>query len=195
MTDGVCDVEKCQRETYMGWRPLTTAEGRQVCKYHWSKHKNSTSNFNLFDAFGFERPVRESEAQPEVKLAKQPELCICGEKPLPGHRFCKKCAAKRERERKREYYHRKRDDELLCRLGVSDFEENIPRCKDCGDERLPGYSYCQKCGQYRRQKSNCERQRRYKKSIVCRMVNRNGFGLQKSPFLGSKTRKKFSEFE
>jgi len=160
MVYGICDIPKCGKETYMGWRPLTERIGRQVCKRHWDRHKNKNDRFNLFDTFGFRKPpILLLKAKPE----KQPERCACGEVLQPGHRLCKECAAERGRQRKREYYHQKRDDEFIRRLGGSDIEEKILRCKDCGKERLPGRSYCQKCGQRHSRKSNRERQRRYRK--------------------------------
>ena len=143
----------------MGWRPLTVVKGRQICMYHWNRHCNKSSDFNLFEVFGFEKPKPLLKAKPE----KQSERCACGEELQPGHRLCKKCAAERERQRKREYYHQKRDDEFIRRLGGPDIEEKSPRCKDCGKERLPGRSYCQKCGQWHSRMSNRERQRRYRK--------------------------------
>lgn len=166
MAYGICDVPKCGRESYMGWRPLTVAKGRQICTHHWNRHCNKSSNFNLFDVFGFERP----KPLPKAESEEQSRLCLCGEELLPGHRLCKKCGEERERQRKREYYHKKRDDEFIRRLGGSDIEENIPLCKDCGKERLSGHSYCQKCSQWHSRKSNRERQRRYRKNIVRRIV-------------------------
>ena len=159
MADGICDVPKCRRQTYMGWRPLSEKIGHQICEHHWDRHKNKNDKFNLFDVFGFKRP--QTKTRPvNVKLT---EHCACGRELQLGRRLCRSCAIEREKERKREYYHRsktKKSPEIISL-----------RCRECGGQRLPGHSYCRKCGQRRRQKSNRERQRRhYKKITVSEMA-------------------------
>ena len=52
----------------MGWRPLTERLGKQICEYHWLRHKDPQDSFDLFDAFGFRKIVRASD---ELGVSKQ----------------------------------------------------------------------------------------------------------------------------
>lgn len=151
MAYGLCDVQQCESETYMGWRPLTERTGRKVCEFHWQGHKSG--RFDLYDAFGFKRPLAKTKP---VKLI---EYCECGRELEPGHRLCPSCAAEREKERKREYYHQSKEEKSLKVIKL--------RCKECVSEREPGHRYCRKCAERRGRKSNRERQRRhYKKTTI-----------------------------
>jgi len=169
MAYGICDVKECQRKTYMGWRPLTERIGRQVCKRHWDRHKNKNDRFNLFDALGFPEsaklPTENKDFihQRGAKPEKRPRLCVCGEELQPGHRLCKKCAAERERQRKREYQRKKRVGKAQYLTDDSVIEKDAIRCEGCGKERPPGHTYCEKCAERQKRKSNRERQRKYRK--------------------------------
>ena len=57
MCNGLCDVKGCNKATYMCWRPLTERISRQICEYHWLKHKDETDSFDLFDEFKFRRAL------------------------------------------------------------------------------------------------------------------------------------------
>ena len=111
-----CDVTGCSEQTFMGWRPLTERIGRKVCEYHWRRHKDENDSFDLFEAFGFERPV----GMTKPTLAKQTSSCKvldfrrlcpdCGQPRESGHRYCSKCSKRRKAEsnRKRQQRHYKR---------------------------------------------------------------------------------------
>jgi len=90
--DGLCDVEGCGKATYMGWRPLTESRGRQICEEHWLRHKDPQDSFDLFETFGFRRPVwiRKPIAKKNVPR------CACGRKRLPGHKFCAVCTERKK---------------------------------------------------------------------------------------------------
>ena len=45
MAYGFCDIPGCEELTYMGWRPLTEAIGRQICEDHWCRHKDCDDDF------------------------------------------------------------------------------------------------------------------------------------------------------
>lgn len=64
----LCDVNGCQSLPLLGWRPLTERLGRQICEYHWHRHRDKKDSFDLFDTFKFRRPVgiRKSGAQKYV---------------------------------------------------------------------------------------------------------------------------------
>jgi hypothetical protein len=150
-----CDVTGCTGQNYMGWRPLPERMGRKICEPHWRRHKDQQDSFDLFEAFGFERPVLPKKAQ-RKKVAR----CGCGAERKPSHRFCAACAAKRERQRKKQAYHdrKKRTVEPVV-------EKTTLRCKQCGSARLPGHSYCRICADRRKKQSNRERRRRsYRKT-------------------------------
>jgi len=153
-TYGSCDVSGCQRETYLGWRPLTERRGRKICEYHWHRHQDKQDSFDLFDAFGFRRPPQAPKPEPSAKPA-----CNCGREITQRHKFCDVCAAERKRQRNKQYYHGKKDHQ------AEPIKESSLKCKQCGGPRLPGHSYCQKCSQRRSKQSNRERQRQhYRKS-------------------------------
>lgn len=167
MANGICDITNCQRKTYMGWRPLTTPLGRQICEYHWKRHCDKNNNFNLFDAFGFPKLPVENNGdfirQWGTESKKRPQLCLCGAELLPRHRFCEKCAKERESRRKREYQRRRRAEKFQYHTDNRAIEEGFPRCVECGNERLPGHTYCEKCADRQKRKFNCERQCRHRK--------------------------------
>jgi len=119
MTYGSCDVSGCQRETYMGWRPLTESRGRQICEYHWNRHKDETDGFDLFDEFKFRRPAGIRKPVPKKESAR----CNCGREITPGHRFCDVCAAERKRQRNKQYYHGKKDNQ------AETIKESTLKCK------------------------------------------------------------------
>jgi len=159
MTYGSCDVSGCQRETYMGWRPLTERRGRQICEYHWNRHKDEKDSFDLFDEFKFRRPL--GIRKPTVK--KDVPRCSCGRERLPGHKFCSVCAQKRERQRKKQAYHKRKNPEP-----ESIVQEDILQCRACGGLRELGHTYCPKCSKDRQRHANRERQRRhYRKTVKC----------------------------
>jgi len=51
----LCDVKGCRSLPLLGWRPLTERLGRQICEYHWRRHKDEKDSFDLFDEFKFRR--------------------------------------------------------------------------------------------------------------------------------------------
>ena len=145
MADGICDVPKCNEVTYMGWRPLSEKIGRQICETHWNAYKSG--RFDLYDAFGFRRTRIKSKPVNVI------EHCSCGRELQPGHRLCRSCATERERERKREYYHRSKAKESAEIISL--------QCKQCGKKRLPGHSYCGKCAKIHRFRSRSKINRKY----------------------------------
>ncbi len=163
MSMGICDVKECRRKTYMGWRSLAVSIGRQVCEYHWKKHSDANDEFDLHEVFDFPRFCVERDNVASVSRGKL-RLCSCGTELLPRHRYCKECAKERERKRKREYRRRSTEKHQQALEQLAD-QQNIPRCKDCGLERLLGHTYCEKCARWRRQKSNSNRQKKYRRSI------------------------------
>jgi hypothetical protein len=150
--DGYCDVKGCTQPTFMGWRPLTERLGRQVCEYHWLRHKDPQDSFDLFDAFGFTRPVR----IPRPAAKKEVGRCACGRERLRGRKFCTECAAERERQRKREAYHKRKNGSQQEPAEQAETR----RCRDCGEPRQAAHTYCLKCTQRREKQSNRERRRR-----------------------------------
>ncbi|MHC4154170.1 MAG: hypothetical protein ACYST6_04500 [Planctomycetota bacterium] len=149
--DGYCDVPECTNKTYMGWRPRSERLGKQICEDHWGRHKDPEGSLDLFEVFGFRRPVR----IPKPVAKKEVGRCACGRKRLPGHKFCTDCAAERERERKREAYHKRKDG---SQQEPAEQAETW-RCRDCGGPRQAGHTYCLKCAQRREKHSNRERRR------------------------------------
>lgn len=106
--DGLCDVKGCNERTFMGWCPLTESRGRQICEKHFRRHDNKNDNFDLYDEFNFKRPIKVEK--PSIK--KEVSRCACGRERLPGHKFCTVCAKERERQRKRQYYHNKKKNQI-----------------------------------------------------------------------------------
>jgi hypothetical protein len=150
MTNGLCDVKDCRGLPLLGWRPLTERTGRKVCEHHWLRHKDDKDSFDLYDEFKFRRPegIRKPIAEKEAIR------CSCGQELLPRRMLCAECAAERERQRKKRAYHERKNPEPIE-------QENILRCRACGQQRKPGHTYCSKCSQRRSEKSNRERQRRH----------------------------------
>lgn len=162
MANGICDIAGCQRETYMGWRPLSENIGQQVCEYHIDKHRSPDDGFNLFDAFGFQRlPAVQSGYSWQTNSRPALRRCVCGAELPKGYRYCQKCAKEREWMRKREYRQRKKAREIEA--PEPDIAEGMFKCRICGQEREYGHSYCDKCAKRQKQKSNRERQRRNRK--------------------------------
>jgi hypothetical protein len=158
MNHGLCDVKGCQNLPLLGWQPMTERRGRQICEYHWNRHKDVTDSFNLFEAFNFRRPARMPKRQIKTEMCK----CDCGRALAAGHRFCAICAEERERERKRQAYHERKNPKPEPIV-----QENILLCRACGGIRKPGYTYCPKCSERRSKQSNRVRQRRhYRKRIT-----------------------------
>jgi len=153
---GMCDVTGCSGQTYMGWRPDTAPRGRQVCESHWHRHRDVWDSFDLFEAFGFKRPER----LPKPVVKNIADFCGCGRELESGHRLCTVCAVERERKRKRQYYHDKKNSQPKPVP-----ELTVLQCRQCGRERLPGHTYCEKCADRRKKQSNRERRRRaYRKA-------------------------------
>jgi hypothetical protein len=138
--NGSCDVKGCDRETYLGWRPLTESLGRQICEYHWHRHNDKQDSFDLFDAFGFRRPARFIQSAEKKGVPS----CACGRELIPGHRFCDVCAAERKRQRNKQYYHGKKDHQ------AEPIKESTLKCKQCGGPRLTDHIYCSKCAKHRK---------------------------------------------
>ena len=116
-----CDVTGCSGQTYMGWRPLTEPIGRQVCEYHWRRHKDAQDSFDLFEAFGFRMPERalKSKLRKDTVLrASGKELSLkrycrdCGQPRESGHKYCHDCGKKRKaesnRHRQKRHYERRK---------------------------------------------------------------------------------------
>jgi hypothetical protein len=160
---GTCDVPGCTNKTYMGWRPVTERLGRQICEYHWLRHKDPNDDFNLFDAFSFRRAagIRKSAAKKEIAR------CACGRERLPRCKFCTDCAQERERQRKREVYYKRKN------LEPEPVEQrHTPLCAECGGPREPGHRYCQKCGERHKRIFHRRRQSRYwKREHTCTGLN------------------------
>jgi hypothetical protein len=150
--DRICDVQGCSRATYMGWRPLTERQGRQICEYHWLGHKDKKDSFDLFDEFKFRRPL--GICKPVLK--KHIPRCACGRVLDDGHKFCKTCIEERERQRKRQAYHECKNPEP-----EQVTQDNTPQCRACGGLREPGHTYCPGCAERRKKQSNRERRRRF----------------------------------
>jgi len=118
-----CDVTGCSEQTFMGWRPLTERIGRKVCEYHWRRHKDENDSFDLFEAFGFERPV----GMTKPTLATQASSCKvldfrrkcpdCGQPRESGHRYCSKCSKRRKavsnRKRQKRHYKRQKPNAFV----------------------------------------------------------------------------------
>jgi hypothetical protein len=157
MKNELCDVKGCQGLPLLGWRPLTERRGRQIYQQHWRRHLDEKDSFDLFDEFGFRRPL----GLPKPVTKKYVYRCSCGRELLPKHRFCTACAAERERQRKKRAYHELKNQK------EKPVEENILRCRQCGKERKSGYTYCSECAKRQSKQSNRERQRRhYRKRIA-----------------------------
>jgi len=157
MNNGLCDVKGCSRLTFIGWCPLTERRGRQICEYHWLRHKDETDSFNLYEAFNFRRPVHIPKRQIKTETRK----CDCGRALDAGHRFCAVCAKERERHRKRQAYHEQKNPKSKPTV-----QENIPRCRACGRQREPGHTFCPECAEKRKKQSNRERRRRFYRKTV-----------------------------
>jgi hypothetical protein len=138
MTNGLCDVKGCQGLPLLGWRPLTERLGRQICDQHWRRHQDEKDSFDLFDEFGFRRPA--GICKPISK--KDVPLCQCGRERLSGHKFCTACADERERHRKRQAYHKRRNPEHEPIV-----QEDILQCRDCDGPRESGHTYCLECAE------------------------------------------------
>ena len=150
--DGSCDVPGCNRQTFMGWRPLTEKIGRKICECHWDRHRDQQDSFDLFEAFGFRRPA----GIPKQVTKKDVARCGCGRELEPGRKFCTACAAVRERQRKKQYYHEEKN-----RRAQPTVEEDALPCKQCNGARLPGHRYCQKCAERRKKITRRRAQSRY----------------------------------
>lgn len=161
MANGICDVRDCQRQTYLGWRPLSEPRGRQICEYHIKRHRDENEKFILFDEFGFNRrPVKD-----RANTAPQENKCSgCDKKIQPECRFCEDCAQKRKRHSKREYQQRKRDEK---KKPLTDEwpDKNIRLCSLCGNEREPGHTYCEKCALRQKRKNTRERLKQFRNKI------------------------------
>lgn len=125
--NSLCDVQGCSRETYMGWRPLTERLGRQVCKYHWRRHKDELDSFDLYEVFKFRRPEGIRKPMLITSIEKK-QIChgqkilkpvkskgsgckACGAERETGHTYCQKCARYRQRQ-----LHQRRQKRYRTRL-------------------------------------------------------------------------------
>jgi len=143
----------------MKW-PLTERIGRKICKHHWRRHQNKQDSFDLFEVFGFRRPLGIRKSVPKKKSAR----CACGRERLPGRKFCTECATERERIRKKQAYHERKTRPQQ----EPTLQTHIRQCRDCGQPREAGHSYCSKCAEKREKQSNRERRRRsYRKTRKC----------------------------
>jgi hypothetical protein len=144
----------------LGWRPLTERLGRQICEHHWNRHKDKKDGFDLYESFGFKRP---SEIRKPIARKDVPR-CSCGWERLPGHKFCTVCAAKRERQRKKQAYHERKRPKTQ----PVEKEKNIICCREFGRPRKPGYTYCSECAKHRKIITRRQVQSRYwKKQHIC----------------------------
>jgi hypothetical protein len=156
---GRCDVKKCSELTFMGWRPLKECRGRQICEYHWTRHRDETDSFDLFNEFKFRRPLRIDKPVAKKDIPR----CVCGRVIEDGHKFCYVCAEERERQRKRQAYHERKKPKPEPIV-----PKNILKCRACGGTRKPGCTYCPKCSRERQRQTNRDRQRRhYRKTAKC----------------------------
>jgi len=126
--------------------------GRKVCEQHWRRHKDEQDSFDLFEAFGFRRAA----GVPKQVTKKSIARCVCGGELTPGRKFCTVCAAVRERQRKKQYYHEEKN-----RRAQPTVEEDALPCEQCGGARLPGHSYCGKCAERRNKMTRRQAQSRY----------------------------------
>jgi len=150
--NGLCDVKGCQSLPLLGWRPLTEHRGRKICEHHWRRPRDEKDSFDLFDEFKFRRSA--GIRKPIMK--KDVPRCSCGRGSLPVHRYCAVCAKKRERQRKRQHYHNKKN-----RQAEPVIEESPLQCKKCGGPRLPDHIYCSKCVEHRKTMTRRQAQNRY----------------------------------
>jgi hypothetical protein len=139
--DGICDVKGCNEATYLGWRPLTERRGRQICEFHWLRHKDETDSFDLYEAFKFRCPTRSHRRQIKTETPR----CSCGRALESGHRFCAICVQERERQRKKRAYHERKNPEPAPAV-----QDDMPRCKACGKPRKSGHTYCEECAKHRK---------------------------------------------
>jgi predicted nucleic acid-binding Zn ribbon protein len=159
--NGLCDVKGCSEPTFVAWRPLTESQRRQICKQHWRRHLGEKDSFDLYEAFKFRRPARKTRRPIQTETRR----CGCGRAIQAGHRFCSVCIQDRERQRKRLSCHKRKNPEPELERTMQD---NMPRCRVCGNPHEPGHTYCSKCSKERRQQGNRERQRRhYQKMVKC----------------------------
>jgi hypothetical protein len=156
--DGSCDVSGCQRETYMGWRPLTKPLGRKICEHHWRRHNDNDpdDDFNLWDAFGFRRPIE------ICKLVAKKDAPWPAPESDPGRVVFTEPAAKPEppQQRPGHYEPEKVEPQIIPAV------DRPSRCKACGGLREAGHTYCQGCARERRQQAHQERQRRYREKHI-----------------------------
>jgi len=156
----LCDVKGCRSLPLLGWRPLTERLGRQICEYHWRRHKDEKDSFDLFDEFKFRR----SAGIPKPVAKKDVPRCACGGELIPGRRLCTVCATERERQRKRQHYH----DKKKSQAEHATTKESTLQCKQCGGPRLTDHIYCSKCAKRRKTVARRQAQSRYwRKQHIC----------------------------
>lgn len=131
-----CHVPKCTEQTFMGWKPDTAPRGHQICEGHWKRHLDAQDSFDLFEAFGFERPAGVAKLVLGVKKSSDPLVLEefparkpsarrcrdCGDPREPGHRYCDPCGEKRKAES-----NRKRQQRHYERQKPNDFAHTRPR--------------------------------------------------------------------
>ena len=148
MANGICDIAGCTGKTHMGWRPLCSDRGYQICKQHFEQHSCESNKFDLFDVFGYSRlksiEIWQSKNSSFTDNNQTNQNCCrdCGLGIPQRKRFCEKCANNRERKRKREYRRKKEQAKLESLIELP--KENLKRCKteNCGRSRKYGHSYC-----------------------------------------------------
>ncbi|MFH1716530.1 MAG: hypothetical protein ABIF19_04200 [Planctomycetota bacterium] len=148
--NGSCDVKGCDRETYLGWRPLTESRGRQICEGHWRRHQDPEDSFDLFEAFGFRRPAGIRKPVPK-KDVPRPAPALD-----PGRTGRMQPAAEPEPPREK----LERHEPAKPRPQTIPTIDRPSGCRTCGAEREPGHTYCPKCSRGRKKQSDRERQKR-----------------------------------
>ncbi len=156
--DGTCDVPGCTNETFMGWRPLSEPLGKQICESHWNRHKDPADSFNLWDAFGFQRPAN----RPARPIRAEPSQYGCG-RVLPFTKPIVKAEPEPHEQPKAEPPQDKPDRHEAERREPQAIpaRENPSDCRACGAQREAGHTYCPKCSRERKAESNRRRQRRH----------------------------------
>jgi len=166
MAYGICDVTDCTGKTFKGWRPLTEQleNEEQLCRQCWARHVEPHHEFDLFDEFRFKRPQQLQHrsfyrpTQANAANRRISKCCECGAEIPSGYLFCADCAADRERNRKREQARQRRAKQK--RRQTAPEPKNMPRSRECGNQRLPGHTYCATCVLYAKGRAERERQRR-----------------------------------
>jgi len=165
------DITDCKGKTFKGWRLLAEPlrNGKQLCRRCWARHVDPHDEFDLFDEFGFKRPQQSPDRvfyRPAHAIADNrptSNQCESGAEIPSGYQFCADCAADRERKRKREQARQTRAEQK--RMQTAPIVKDVPRSRECGNQRQPGHTYCEKCARRQKEKSHRARQRQYRKKL------------------------------